>query len=161
MVRRTGLRLREQEHEAERLGAYAHPSRMFVRVEPDGLRWADGRFEPVDAILWATGFRAALDHLAPLRLREPGGGIRIGSEGPALGVPTTVLGDPRVQLVGYGPSASTIGANRAGTGRRPGRPGATRRGGTGSRGLTRHRRPLLVGIQAWNGCGDAPIGVVP
>ncbi len=29
-------------------------------------------------------------------------------------MPTTVLADPRVQLVGYGPSASTIGANRAG-----------------------------------------------
>ncbi|MNW66339.1 hypothetical protein D3C74_448050 [compost metagenome] len=26
----------------------------------------------------------------------------------------TVVADPRVQLVGYGPSASTIGANRAG-----------------------------------------------
>jgi hypothetical protein len=27
---------------------------------------------------------------------------------------TRVLSDPRVHLVGYGPSASTIGANRAG-----------------------------------------------
>jgi hypothetical protein len=27
---------------------------------------------------------------------------------------TEVVSDPRVQLVGYGPSASTIGANRAG-----------------------------------------------
>ena len=27
---------------------------------------------------------------------------------------TTAVADPRVQLVGYGPSASTIGANRAG-----------------------------------------------
>ena len=59
-----------------------------------------------DVILWATGFRAAVDHLAPLRLREPGGGIRV--EG------TRAVRDPRVHLVGYGPSASTIGANRAG-----------------------------------------------
>jgi hypothetical protein len=57
-------------------------------------------------ILWATGFRAAVGHLAPLRLRGPGGGIRM--EG------THVAGEPRVHLVGYGPSASTIGANRAG-----------------------------------------------
>lgn len=57
-------------------------------------------------ILWATGFRPAVDHLAPLRLREPGGGIRV--EG------TRAVRDERVQLVGYGPSASTIGANRAG-----------------------------------------------
>jgi hypothetical protein len=27
---------------------------------------------------------------------------------------TSVAGEPRVHLVGYGPSASTIGANRAG-----------------------------------------------
>ena len=32
--------------------------------------------------------------------------------GPAAA--TTAVADPRVQLVGYGPSASTIGANRAG-----------------------------------------------
>jgi hypothetical protein len=59
-----------------------------------------------DTILWATGFRAALDHLAPLHLREPGGGIRLTG--------TRTVRDPRVHLVGYGPSASTIGANRAG-----------------------------------------------
>ena len=52
------------------------------------------------------GFRAAVDHLAPLRLREPGGGIQVDG--------TRVVRDPRVHLVGYGPSASTIGANRAG-----------------------------------------------
>ena len=31
------------------------------------------RFERVDAILWATGFRPAVDHLAPLGLRTPRG----------------------------------------------------------------------------------------
>jgi cation diffusion facilitator CzcD-associated flavoprotein CzcO len=96
---------------------------MFDRVTADGVAWDDGR-PPVraDVILWATGFRAAIDHLAPLRLREPGGGIRL--EG------TRVARDERIHLVGYGPSASTIGANRAGRsavrevlgvlGRRPG-----------------------------------------
>ena len=79
---------------------------MFERIEPDGVRWPGGSFEPVDVILWATGFRAAVDHLAPLRLREPGGGIQI--EG------TQAVRDERIHLVGYGPSASTIGANRAG-----------------------------------------------
>ena len=57
-------------------------------------------------ILWATGFRAALDHLAPLHLRAPGGGILMDGTG--------VVPDPRVHLVGYGPSASTVGATRAG-----------------------------------------------
>ncbi|MEU1038505.1 NAD(P)-binding domain-containing protein [Streptomyces sp. NPDC005907] len=79
---------------------------MFDRITPDGVAWDDGRHVDADVILWATGFRAAIDHLAPLRLREPGGGIRL--EG------TRAAADPRVHLVGYGPSASTIGANRAG-----------------------------------------------
>ncbi|MFE9644850.1 NAD(P)-binding domain-containing protein [Streptomyces sp. NPDC006365] len=79
---------------------------MFDRITPDGVEWNDGRRVDADVILWATGFRAAIDHLAPLRLREPGGGIRV--EG------TRAVADPRVHLVGYGPSASTIGANRAG-----------------------------------------------
>ncbi|MFF4909465.1 NAD(P)-binding domain-containing protein [Streptomyces sp. NPDC001260] len=79
---------------------------MFDRITPDGVAWADGRHVEADVILWATGFRAAIDHLAPLRLREPGGGIRVDG--------TRAVADPRVHLVGYGPSASTIGANRAG-----------------------------------------------
>jgi len=79
---------------------------MFTSIEPDGVRFADGSFVPADVILWATGFRASLDHLAPLHLREPGGGIRVDG--------TTVVRDPRIQLVGYGPSASTLGATRAG-----------------------------------------------
>ena len=101
----TGLALREQEREAERLGAYErHP--MFASVEPDGVRLPDGTFEPADVILWATGFRPAVTHLAPLHLRSEHGGIQLDG--------TTAVADPRVQLVGYGPSASTIGANRAG-----------------------------------------------
>jgi cation diffusion facilitator CzcD-associated flavoprotein CzcO len=79
---------------------------MFDRVVPEGVEWGDGRRVAADVILWATGFRAAVDHLRPLRLREAGGGIRV--EG------TRAVADPRVHLVGYGPSASTIGANRAG-----------------------------------------------
>jgi cation diffusion facilitator CzcD-associated flavoprotein CzcO len=101
----TGLGLRDQERLAEALGAY-HRLPMFERLEPGGARWADGRFEPVDAILWATGFRPAVRHLAPLHLRSEHGGIQLDG--------TTSVADPRVQLVGYGPSASTIGANRAG-----------------------------------------------
>src|SRR5690606_38966021 len=50
---------------------------MFERILPDGVQWADGTVEPADVIVWATGYRAALTHLAPLRLREPGGGIMI------------------------------------------------------------------------------------
>ncbi|MFG1946872.1 FAD-dependent oxidoreductase [Nonomuraea sp. NPDC048826] len=81
---------------------------MFERITPDGVVWPDGRYEPADVIIWATGFRSALDHLAPLRLREPGGGIKVDG--------TRAVREPRLHLVGYGPSASTIGANRAGRG---------------------------------------------
>jgi len=84
---------------------------MFDRITSDGVAWNstdshEARFVAADVILWATGFRAALSHLAPLRLRGPGGGIAMDG--------TAVAGEPRIHLVGYGPSASTIGANRAG-----------------------------------------------
>ncbi|WP_346769281.1 NAD(P)-binding domain-containing protein [Planctomonas sp. JC2975] len=79
---------------------------MFTRIEPRGVREADGSFTEVDAILWATGFKADLAHLAPLQLRNELGGIRMYG--------TQVASDPRVHLIGFGPSQSTVGANRAG-----------------------------------------------
>lgn len=85
---------------------------MFARVVPDGVEWDAADVPPApsrlaaDTILWATGYRPALEHLAPLRLRGPGGGIALDG--------TAVAADPRIQLVGYGPGASTVGANRAG-----------------------------------------------
>lgn len=81
-----------------------HP--MFVALEPDGVREADGSFTPLDAIVWATGFRAAIAHLDPLGLRNERGGIRLHG--------TRVADEPRVHLIGFGPSQSTVGANRAG-----------------------------------------------
>lgn len=108
----TGLALRDQERAAERLGAYRRRP-MFTRIEPDGVRMPDppaddGALWPADVIVWATGFRPAIAHLAPLRLRSARGGIQLDRDG------TTAVADRRVQLVGYGPSASTIGATRAG-----------------------------------------------
>ncbi|WP_317453675.1 NAD(P)-binding domain-containing protein [Streptomyces sp. CBMA152] len=79
---------------------------MFDRITPGGVVWDDGRSVDADVILWATGFRPVIDHLAPLKLRTAGGGIQIDG--------TRAVRDERVHLVGYGPSASTIGANRAG-----------------------------------------------
>lgn len=82
---------------------------MFEEITHSGVRWADGSTLDVDIILWCTGFQSALDHLAPLQLREQSGGITMTGR-----LATQVARDPRVHLVGYGPSASTIGANRAG-----------------------------------------------
>ncbi|MCK8678613.1 NAD(P)-binding domain-containing protein [Streptomyces lichenis] len=101
----TGLPLNERTRRARAEGVLERLP-MFDRVTETGVAWDDGRVVEADAILWATGFRAAVDHLAPLRLREPGGGIRM--------VGTRAARDERVHLLGYGPSASTIGANRAG-----------------------------------------------
>ncbi|MCX2967094.1 NAD(P)-binding domain-containing protein [Gordonia aquimaris] len=89
--------------------------RMFTRITETGVCWdcgtgpAGSDHLDVDVIFWNTGFRSSLDHLAPLRLRSSGGGITMTGR-----LATTVADDPRVQLLGYGPSASTIGANRAG-----------------------------------------------
>jgi cation diffusion facilitator CzcD-associated flavoprotein CzcO len=79
---------------------------MFTRIEPRGVREADGSFTSVDVILWATGFKAALEHLDPLHLRNELGGITMRG--------TRVANEPRVHLIGFGPSQSTVGANRAG-----------------------------------------------
>lgn len=101
----TGLSLTPAVREALRTGVLDRRP-MFERITEDGVVWPDGTHQRADAIVWATGFRAALDHLAPLHLRTPGGGIQLDG--------TRVVADPRVHLVGYGPSASTVGATRAG-----------------------------------------------
>lgn len=79
---------------------------MFTAIEPHGLREADGTFTHADVILWATGFKAALGHLDPLGLRNEQGGIQVQG--------TQAAADQRVHLIGFGPSQSTVGANRAG-----------------------------------------------
>ena len=101
----TGLMRTPQVRDAEARGILDRKP-MFDHITPTRVVWPDGTQQRVDVILWATGFRAALDHLAPLHLREPGGGIRMDG--------TRVVAEPRLHLVGYGPSASTIGASRAG-----------------------------------------------
>ncbi|WP_344315595.1 FAD-dependent oxidoreductase [Fodinicola feengrottensis] len=81
----------------------AHP--LFDRITPTGIAWNSGETLAADAILWCTGFRPALSHLAPLHLRGPAGGIVVDD--------TRVAADPRIFLVGYGPSASLISSHRA------------------------------------------------
>lgn len=79
---------------------------MFTRMDETGVVTADGTHVHADAVLWATGFRADLRHLAPLHLRTAAGGVVVADGRSA--------DEPRLFLAGYGPQASTIGANRAG-----------------------------------------------
>lgn len=91
----------------------AHVGRQDPRgAETVAYDWgrvpASGRLG-IDVLLWATGFLHRLDHLAPLDLRTPEGGIVMDGRRA-----TRVAANHGLQLPGYGPSASTIGANRAG-----------------------------------------------
>jgi cation diffusion facilitator CzcD-associated flavoprotein CzcO len=79
---------------------------MFSSIEPGGVRWSNGDFQEADVIIWSTGFRPELRHLAALKLREKEGGIIVANG--------TSWKEPRIFFAGYGPQASTIGANRAG-----------------------------------------------
>ncbi|NYF57961.1 flavin-containing monooxygenase [Micromonospora purpureochromogenes] len=45
---------------------------MFTAFAPDGVVWADGSFEVVDAVIFATGYRPSLDYLGPLGTLERG-----------------------------------------------------------------------------------------
>ena len=74
----------------------------------DGVVFADGSAERLDAILWATGFRHAHDHLRPLHLHTQAGGILIAEDS------VSAVELPGMYFVGYGASASTLGATRAG-----------------------------------------------
>jgi putative flavoprotein involved in K+ transport len=71
-----------------------HAVRTFTRMTDHGVVWPDGREERVDAVIWCTGFRAALAHLRPLGVVEADGGVRV--EG------TRAVREPRLWLVGYG-----------------------------------------------------------
>ncbi len=95
--------------EAARARGVLNRLSMFSEITETGVRWDDGSEQSFDVILWCTGFRSSLDHLAPLQLRNAEAGILMTGR-----LATQVAADPRIHLVGYGPSASTIGANRAG-----------------------------------------------
>lgn len=82
---------------------------MFDEITENGVRWNDGTTMDADVIFWNTGFRHSLDHLAHLNLVTEDGGVVMAGQ-----LATQVAKDPRIHLTGYGPSASTIGANRAG-----------------------------------------------
>ncbi|WP_425860447.1 FAD-dependent oxidoreductase [Arthrobacter sp. TWP1-1] len=101
----TGLPLTQQYQKGIAAGTLVSRGPL-AQLNAGGAVFEDESTFAADSILWATGFRAAMDHLAPLKLREPGGGIVMDG--------VKVAREPRLIMVGYGASASTLGANRAG-----------------------------------------------
>ncbi|WP_395575592.1 ArsO family NAD(P)H-dependent flavin-containing monooxygenase [Streptomyces sp. BK79] len=82
---------------------------MFSRLTAHGVQWADGSQSHADAVIWCTGFRPALAHLAPLTLRDPRGHI------PTDG--TRAVGEYRLHLLGYGDWTGPASATLIGVGR--------------------------------------------
>jgi putative flavoprotein involved in K+ transport len=86
-----------------------HSVRPFVRITELGVVWADDRETDLDAIVWATGFRPALDHLAPLDVIDSAGHVATAG--------TRALGEPRLWMVGYGEWTGYASATLVGVGR--------------------------------------------
>ncbi|MFM9558295.1 ArsO family NAD(P)H-dependent flavin-containing monooxygenase [Streptomyces caniscabiei] len=82
---------------------------MFTRLVPGGVEWADGTRAETDAVIWCTGFRPALSHLASLQLR--------GRRGHITTVGTRAVDEPRLHLLGYGDWTGPASATLIGVGR--------------------------------------------
>lgn len=82
----------------------------FAHFTATGVVWPDGRETPAEAVIWCTGFRPALGHLAPLGVLGAGGRVAVAG--------TRAVAEPRLWLVGYGEwtgfaSATLIGVGRS------------------------------------------------
>jgi putative flavoprotein involved in K+ transport len=91
-----------------------HAESMFTRFTETGVVWPDGREELIDAVIFATGFRPALGHLAPLGVLDPSGRVEIARGGSG----TRAAREPALWLLGYGEwtgfaSATLIGVGRS------------------------------------------------
>ena len=86
-----------------------HSRRPFSRFTASGVQWTDGAESAIDVVIWCTGFRPALAHLAPLGLVDDSGRVQVNG--------TRSKSQPRLWLVGYGDwtgmaSATLIGVTR-------------------------------------------------
>ena len=83
--------------------------RPFLRMTSTGVVWPDRSEMMVDAIIWCTGFRPALEHLRSLDIAEADGRVLVEDQ--------RSVEDPRLWLAGYGDwtgpgSATLMGAAR-------------------------------------------------
>ena len=84
--------------------------RSFTEFTRTGVRWPNGKEKVVDAVIFCTGFRPALDHLEPLGV--------VASDGKVLTQGTRAEKIAGLWLVGYGSwtgfaSATLIGVGRS------------------------------------------------
>jgi len=96
--------------EARERGVLEHSLRPFSSFTVDGLKWDDGHFEKVDAVIFCTGFKSSLVHLSALDVITKEG--RVDTEETKA---KTMRG---LWLVGYGnwtgfASATLIGVGRS------------------------------------------------
>jgi cation diffusion facilitator CzcD-associated flavoprotein CzcO len=80
----------------------------FDHFTRSGVVWPDGTSAPIDAVIWCTGFRPALSHLAPLGVVQDGG-VAVRN--------TRSVDEPRLWLVGYGDWSGWASATLIGVGR--------------------------------------------
>ena len=83
--------------------------RPFTQLTSRGVVWASGREEAVDAIVWCTGYKPALAHLAPLGVLDASGRVAVTG--------TRSSGEPGLWLLGYGDWTGYASATLIGVGR--------------------------------------------
>jgi putative flavoprotein involved in K+ transport len=84
-------------------------TRPFTHFTEHGVIWPDGSEEPVDAVVWCTGYRPALAHLRPLGVLDAAGHVAVDG--------TRSIIEPRLWLVGYGDWTGYASATLIGVGR--------------------------------------------
>lgn len=83
--------------------------RPFRSFTPEGVVWVDGASEVIDAVIWCTGFRPALDHLGELGIVNAQGRVDLDGNRAVL--------EPRLWLIGYGDWTGPASATLIGVGR--------------------------------------------
>ena len=81
----------------------------FDHFYEGGIVRDDGKADPYDSVIWCTGFKPTLDHLAPLDILDTGGQVAV--EG------TRSVREPHLWLVGYGDWTGFASATLIGVGR--------------------------------------------
>ncbi|MFN3559266.1 MAG: ArsO family NAD(P)H-dependent flavin-containing monooxygenase [Brevundimonas sp.] len=94
---------------AARARGVLHSRRPFTAIHAHGVTWPDGHEERIDAVIWCTGFRPALNHLRSLDVIDTDGRVAVDNN--------RSVRQPHLWLMGYGDwtgaaSATIVGVTR-------------------------------------------------